>query len=130
MTELANEWRCLQQQFEEYEKWSLWIKLLNVVLTLYLLVSPMAMAIFLVAVLYVQDAIVKTMQSRTGQRLVAIEHLIGQGNTGSAYQLHSQWAAKRAGMAGLIVEYVRHCLKPTVMFPHLVLLLVLLTQFL
>ncbi|WP_416305096.1 hypothetical protein [Neptunicella sp. SCSIO 80796] len=126
--ELSDEWRCLQQQFEDYEKYSLWIKLVNILITLYLLVNPQPIAICLVGVLYVQDAIVKTMQSRMGERLIDIERAIEQHSTEPAYQLHRQWLAKRGGISALLMEYFRHCLKPTVIFPHLLLLAVLLFQ--
>ncbi|WP_438865033.1 hypothetical protein [Neptunicella sp.] len=135
MQELATEWRCLQQQYEDYEKMALWIKLLNVLITLVLLIFPHALAIWLVAVLYVQDAVVKTMQSRLGNRLLVVEQAINTSlepvvnNTERhAYQLHSQWRANRTGVVGLLAEYMRHCLKPTVAFPHVILLALLFLQ--
>ena len=80
-----------------------------------------------VLVLWLQEGIFKTWQSRLGERLVQLEGLIAQDQppAGAAFQLHSGWMARRAGARALLAEYAASAARPTVAFPYVVLLLVL-----
>ncbi|MEO5660759.1 MAG: hypothetical protein ABIQ90_13335, partial [Polaromonas sp.] len=59
-----------------------------------------------------------------GRRILRIEQLLGQDQTAATahYQLHSEWLATRPGFAGLLAEYGRNMLRPTVAFPYVVLI--------
>ncbi|MEP6969097.1 MAG: hypothetical protein ABJA49_01565, partial [Betaproteobacteria bacterium] len=80
-------------------------------------------------VLWLQDAIFKTFQARLVARLLDLERHLAQGNatSGQAFQLHTIWQAGRKNLAGLLGEYLRSAMRPTVAFPYLVLLLVAMT---
>ena len=75
---LHQEWLCLQNQYDSYEKFSLIIKLVSVVLTsLMLFVAHIGVwAIPLVCILWLQDGIWKTFQNRIGERLFVLEKAI------------------------------------------------------
>ena len=78
----AIEWCLLQNQFDSYEKFGLLIKLASVfVLSSAMLVDragPMAACILIV--LWLQDAIWKTFQSRIETRLLRLEVLLAGGS--------------------------------------------------
>jgi hypothetical protein len=125
---LAAEWSILQTQYDSYEKFSLLIKLFAVaVLAAAVLAdhsSPMPLALLLV--LWLQDAIWKTYQGRIETRLLELEaHLANceapSARDHQAFQYNRQFADNRPGMAGLLKEYLRQALRPTVAYPHLVL---------
>lgn len=126
-TAWALEWRTLQADHERYEFAALAIKLLA--FTTFLLgvawsVAPALLAV-LQALLWLQEAILKTFQARLGERLLQVEAaLAGQGSGGAGpMQLHSDWNARRSGLPGLVAEYLRSARRPTVAFPHALLLL-------
>ena len=124
---LAQEWVTLQTQHELYEQNALHIKLIAVVLVAAgwaLSLSGWGMAV-LVAVLWVQESIYRTSQSRLGVRLLRVEQCLNGGaeQAPTAFQLHSEWLAGRPGLAGLLVEYAASARRPTVAFPHVVLML-------
>lgn len=60
------EWCLLQNQFDSYEKHSLYIKLLGIIIVLVAEISNVVniSVILLILVLWLQDAIWKTFQSR------------------------------------------------------------------
>lgn len=120
---LAHEWTCLQNQYDSYEKYSLIIKLSNLVLccVLFASIAESYLVLLPVAILWLQDAIWKTFQSRIGDRLLVVEAAIAAGDEHKAMQFNSQWLATRPGLMSLLGEYVAHALKPTVAFPHAVL---------
>lgn len=128
---LNQEWQTLQNNYEQYEKTVLTIKLLAVIFCAvgWLLAVPGSMAL-LIAVLWLQEGILKTYQSRLGVRLLKIESLLQQAAPhSSAFQLHTEWLANRPGSFGLIKEYVASALKPTVAFPYAVLLLAIVAHY-
>jgi hypothetical protein len=70
------------------------------------------------------EAMLRTVQGRLGQRLLKVETLIADGASEyAACQLHTEWQATRPGAVGLLMEYATSALKPTVAFPHALLLL-------
>ena len=127
---LATEWSLLQNQFDSYEKLSLLIKLTSItVLTASLLTEKLTLFIVMILlVLWFQDAIWKTFQSRIDQRLLQIEpYLLSNQNPGTqesqAFQFNSLYLKNRPSSLGLIVEYGRQAARPTIAFPHLILLM-------
>lgn len=118
----ATEWVTLQQDHERYESSALLVKLVAVVLaTLGLALSWPALALILpLPVLWLQEGILRTSQSRLGARLLRIE-----SGAPDAFRLHTEWQAGRPGAIGLLAEYVGNSLRPTVAFPYAVLLVVI-----
>jgi hypothetical protein len=125
MNEFQNEWSIIHGDIEKYERFSLIIKLFSV------LISALSMAYIsniwftesLILVLWLQDGIWKTFQKRLETRIVFIEeHLQEKANKSSmAFQLYSQWEDKRQGVVGLIKEYIFNSAKPTVAYPYVIL---------
>ena len=129
---LAQEWAILQHSHEQHERNSLLIKLAGVAL---LAASPalalsVPASVAMLLVLWLQEAIFRTFQARLGERILRIEQLLREGATQSAVscQLHSEWLASRPGMSGLLAEYAKNMLRPTVAFPYAVLVLISLGQ--
>jgi hypothetical protein len=125
-TPLGHEWAVLQNNHEQYEKTSLLIKL--GVIALFVACLALSMDVFvtllLVLVMWLQEAILRTSQSRLGERILLVEQHIAGGAQALAYQLHSEWRASRPGLAGLLAEYGKNALRPTVAFPYVVLVAV------
>ena len=112
------EWLLLQKQHEQYEFAALAIKLVAVAC----LALGARWLLPLLLLLWLQEAIVKTFQARLGERLLAVEQML-RGAKGQAMQLHSEWQLKRPRGAGLLGEYARSALRPTVAFPYAALLI-------
>lgn len=120
----AHEWAVLQNNIEHYEHLAVGIKLIAIVMAAQLgwLGWPWLGAV-IVLVLWLQEAIIRTSQSRLVDRILALE----QAPPSTPHRLHTEWQAKRAGMLGLIREYLAQSLRPTVAFPYPVLVLILIT---
>ena len=90
---LENEWSVLQNQFDYYEKYSLLIKLANIGLlcAAYFTNNMNFFVMPLLLIVWVQDAIWKTFQSRIESRLLKIENFISIGDNDKAYQFNSQY---------------------------------------
>lgn len=132
---LANEWSLLQAQNDRSERDSLLIKLASVtVLASAVLVQSDSLYLaLLIVILWLQEAIWKTFQTRTDARLLEVEQLLAaeqqsNGSDAIAYQLNSRFLAQRRGATGLIAEYLSQALRPTVAFPHAVLLVAMLAR--
>lgn len=123
-TGLQQEWNTLQNNIERYEHSALWLKLAAVALTLSSGSLSPWLTPALLLILWLMEGIFRTSQARLGERIVLIEPLIaaGEADTGKACQLHSQWLAQRPGTFGLLLEYARSALRPTVAFPYPLLL--------
>jgi hypothetical protein len=121
LSPLGAEWVALQQDHERYEASALVVKLVAVVLaTLGIALSwPPVAALLPLPVLWLQEGILRTSQSRLGVRLLRIE-----SGGSEAFRLHTEWQADRPGVGGLSSEYVRNALRPTVAFPYAILLVV------
>ncbi len=85
--------------------------------------------VLILAVLWLQDGIWKTVQSRIETRLLQVENYIAEGSEESAFQFNSEYQKSSLSGASLILEYVRQSIRPTVAFPHVVLILILSVQF-
>ncbi len=130
--DLAKEWLVLQNQFDSYEKYSLMIKLLGVAMLglAYSLNHLGGFLLWLLAILWLQDAIWKTFQSRIDTRLLQVERFLSSGQKlayidGKAYQYNTLYAQERPSTGMLIWHYLRQALRPTVAFPYAPLMLVL-----
>jgi hypothetical protein len=129
---LGHEWAILQNNHEQYERTSLLIKLAGIALFLASLALSLdvVIAMLLLLVVWVQEAIFRTSQSRLGQRILRIEQMKKEGRADAlTYQLHSEWLATRPGTTGLLAEYGSNMLRPTVAFPYVVLMAMMLVWF-
>jgi len=126
------EWCLLQDQFDSYEKHSLYIKLMSifVILVAESLNVINVFIILILIILWFQDAIWKTFQSRIEPRLLQLERYIREGGDHDEFQFNSEYLKVRLTGLSLIYEYVRQSIRPTVAFPHVVLILVLTFQYL
>lgn len=124
---LQQEWHTLQHNHEQYERHALLIKLAAVALVVaHMAFAPNAWsAAALLLVLWLQEGILRTSQSRLGDRILRIEHGLRDTAPLPACQLHTDWLASRPGTVGLVAEYVKNALRPTVAFPYAPLLLLL-----
>lgn len=137
LTSLQQEWITLQNQFDSYEKYSLIIKLFNILVTSYLVfvLQLTSWAVVVCAIIWLQDGIWKTFQARMGERLETIELAIQNNSTGESgepstlgMQFNSEWASSRKGAIGLVFEYIKQSLKPTVAYSHVLLIVMILTH--
>jgi hypothetical protein len=126
--EFKTEWCLLQNQFDSYEKHSLYIKLLSAIVLFIsvILATTSPFIVLILAVLWLQDAIWKTFQSRIETRLLSIEKYISEKIEEGAFQFNSEFLKMRLGGLSLITEYVREAVRPTVAFPHIILILIFL----
>ena len=124
LSALGHEWAVLQDHHEQYEKSSLLIKLSSIAVLVACLALSMGgvFTLLLMLVLWVQEAVLRTGQSRLGDRILRIEGCIAQGESAPGYQLHSEWQATRPGFTGLLAGYGKNMLRPTVAFPYAVLM--------
>ena len=125
--QLAQEWTTLQNNHEPHERSALLIKLVAVALFAgaWLAGLDPLMVCALVLLLWFQESILKTWQSRLAARLLVLEAMIKRGPRSGdhPYQLHSQWLAQRPGLADRLIEYGHSAIRPTVAFPYGALLL-------
>jgi len=129
--DLVKEWQELHNCHESYERLALIIKLLAVTLTVLLVVVAQSHLIILLvlAILWLQEGIWKTYQARTSDRIALIEQTItgnkqSEKNSTSAFQFYSQWSDNRTGALGLIKEYLKNAIKPTVIYPYVPLMII------
>jgi hypothetical protein len=128
----ASEWSLLQKQFDSYEQYSLLIKLssIGVLAAAYFTNQLSVFVLLLLLTIWLQDAIWKTFQARIDARLLQLEDYLSNEHTlenrdGIAFQFNSQYAQNRPGSIGLLKEYLGQSLRPTVAFPHIVLIAIL-----
>lgn len=125
MQELGHEWLALQGQFERYEGHALLIKLFAAGLCGVSIwtIQNTPMLLTLLLVLWLQEGILRTVQNRLGERIVRLEQACtpSGNNAVTPFQLHSDWQKARPGAMGLVREYARNALRPTVAFPYVIL---------
>lgn len=128
-TLLGQEWQTLQDNHEQHERNALIIKLACLALCLVglgLRAPPVWIGIT-VLLCWAQEGIYKTYQARLAERLLRVESLLGQSEPApAAMQLHNEWTASRPGSIGLIASYATSACRPTVAFPYLPIVLMLL----
>jgi hypothetical protein len=114
---LHHEWLALQGQYERYETLALGVKLAAFIVVIF--VPDPRVTLPLLALLWLQESVLKTFQGRLGDRLLAIEPALKSGADAAAMQLHSDWATSRPrGGAGLVLQYLKSALRPTVALPY------------
>lgn len=116
MNALHQEWLALQAQHERYEGLALTVKLAAFVAVV--VVPDNTLALALLALLWLQEGVLKTFQARLGDRLLVVEAGIKSDVGAVPMQLHSDWQAQRPRGAGLIAQYVKSALRPTVALPY------------
>ena len=121
MNALHQEWLALQVQYERYEALALGVKLVAFAATV--LVPDNTLALALLALLWLQEGVLKTFQGRLGDRLLVVEAGLKSAEGVVAMQLHSDWLVSRPRGAGLIAQYVKSALRPTVALPYPLLML-------
>lgn len=117
------EWLCLQQSYDHMEKQALWLRVVAITLWLWLVQteSSLILQLALLALFWLQEALWKTQQSRTAERLLALEQASRQQQE-IGCQWHTQWQTQRGGISQLAISYIQHALKPTVALTYLILL--------
>jgi hypothetical protein len=133
---LQREWITLQNNFEHYETLATIVKLAAVVLTA-LSASPLLpwqAGIFCILTLWLQEGIFKTFQARLDDRIVRVEQALSSSptvpvasNCFDAFQLFSEFQSSRPGTIGLLMQYIKNALRPTVAFPYPFLLIFILS---
>jgi len=128
-----DEWMILHGDIEKYEKFSLVIKLVSVLASVFsvALVDSEWIAVTVILVLWLQDGIWKTFQKRLETRIIFVEQKLKNKSdrNHTAFQLYSQWGDKRQGVVGLVKEYLLNSLKPTVAYPYAFLVLLVLIYY-
>jgi hypothetical protein len=122
---LVKEWQSLHNSHEHYEQYALIIKLFSVAVTLFSLAfyHESQVIVLILAVLWLQEGIWKTYQARTCLRIELIERALIESNL-IAFQFYNQWAENRPSAVGLIMEYIKNALKPTVIYPYIPLIFI------
>lgn len=137
---LAKEWRLQQNQFDSYEKFSLLIKLVSIVIAAMVVLTQQESAsvtiliVMLLAILWLQDAIWKTFQSRIEARLLTLESaILAENSSGKtdviAYQFNQAFINNRIGGLSTMAEYLKQALRPTIAYPHVVVLTLLICSY-
>ena len=121
---LSLEWQTLQNQFDSYEKYSLLIKLVAIFTTAFALGFEfnLLVPVLIVGVFWLQDGIWKTFQGRFETRLLIVEAALAANHNETGCQFNQQYQQIANSGMGLIKEYLKQCLRPTVMYPYVVLL--------
>jgi predicted PurR-regulated permease PerM len=130
MTDLQNEWTIIHGDIERYERFSLLIKLVAVLICVLGIIFHLNfwLALIFILILWLQDGIWTTFQKRLESRVLFIEKNMQKESAGldQSFQLYSQWNENRAGITSVIREYILNSAKPTVAYPYSVLLALML----
>jgi len=125
----SQEWVVLHNDHEKYERYSLLIKLVSVIICFVAISFDLSsvIAILFIGIIWLQDGIWKTFQSRMSDRILLVERYIKEqavsDNGEVAFQFYSDWDKSPKGTASLLKEYFRNSIRPTVAYPHAVLVL-------
>lgn len=125
-SELSMEWKVLQAEFDSYEKHALYIKLTGFVLAFGSGVVDVnqCLALLVIFLLWGQEAIWKTYQSRIEQRLIKVESALSTDTDVPPCQFNNEFLEQRQGVLALVVEYAKQAVRPTVAFPYPLLIVV------
>ena len=123
---LQQEWQTLHTSCDRSEALALGIKLLAVMICLATIFVPQSSLYIsvILAVLWLQEAIWKTFQGRTEQRLLAIEKAWADNDNSSALCFYSHWTESRSGVMTLLKEYLSNAVRPTIAYPYSVLIVI------
>ncbi len=121
---LVQEWTVLQNQYDSYEKYSLLIKLISIIIFsgAILFSKPSIPLLIIMAILWLQDAIWKTFQSRIEPRLLKIECQLIEEEPTIACQFNQQYLKYKSGIMGMIKEYLSQAVRPTIAYPYIILI--------
>lgn len=125
MEPLHHEWMLQQQRRNSMETCSLFTRLLALSCFLWLS-RTLPSAVFLVAAMalfWLVEAIWKAEQARVTKRLLQLEQAIREQDSSVAMQFHSMWWQQRSGLVGLLTEYLKAALTPSVAVLYLLLIL-------
>jgi hypothetical protein len=129
---LSQQWLSLHNDHEQYERYALLIKLFAIVITLtsFVFSMPPLITTVLLVITWLLEGVWKTFQTRTASAIITIEkklienEVIEEGKKPvTYYSMYSQWQANRRDLNTLFREYITSSLKPTVLFPYLLLLM-------
>lgn len=126
--QLGQEWQTLQDNHEQYETMALAVKLVAVVLCFLSFAVPVQVLLScaVMVVLWIQEALLRTSQARLAARLLRIEATLQQASRAPVgFALYSSWQVTRSGTVDLLFEYATNAQRPTVAFPYVALLLLL-----
>jgi len=128
MNDFQNEWAIIHNDIEKYQRFSLIIKLFSILICTqsFAYSSNPFVTILIIVVLWLQDGIWKTFQQRLESRILIIESNIKNKTDNNSFQLYSEWQENRSGTIKLVTEYILNSLKPTVAYPYIVLISLLL----
>ena len=121
---LLQEWITLQNNYEQSETLALFIKIIAVLVCLVGFVfdlKPLVVSMLLL-VLWLQDAIWKTFQGRTEQRLIKLEQANSENDQSVSLKFYSDWEVSRSGTLSLVRAYLSNALRPTIAYPYVILL--------
>ena len=130
MNKLSIEWQTLHGDYEKYEQFSLLIKLFSAGICLLCVALSISyyLSLMFILILSLQEGIWKTYQARTGERLLALETALNdtQENTTptTPFSFYSAWEEEKPGAVGLVIEYISNALRPTVIYPYVVLIII------
>jgi len=126
MNDFQQEWAIIHSDIEKYEHLSLIIKLFSLLIfTLSLAFSIETLAtIFILLILWLEEAIWKTFQQRLESRALFIEQQIKRetDKNNTSFQLYSEWKNNRLGSVYLIKEYLSNSIRPTVAYPYVLMI--------
>ncbi len=131
ISHLSLEWKTLQNNHEQHERNALLLKLVCVAVCIAGIAAHVSAGwlALVVALLWLQEGIIKTYQSRLSDRLLRVEAMLLDPDTPTpthaAMQLHTEWMANRPGTLSLIASYAASACRPTVAFPYAPLLIAL-----
>ena len=129
---LSQEWMVLHNDIEKYERYSLLIKLASLFIVLFAFAFDISaiIAVLLIAIIWLQDGIWKTFQSRMSDRILLVERYIKQQANDDrdeiGFQYYSDWEKTPRTTSILVKEYMKNALRPTVAYPHAFFLLMVL----
>ena len=128
---LQTEWQVLHLGHEKYEYLALIIKLfaIAVCISSFYFSSALIITLSFILILWLQEGILKTFQARTCSRIESIEsaisHLsLGEQTTIIPFQFYNDWLKTRPSTLGLVLEYIKSALRPTVAYPYVVLVFI------
>lgn len=116
------EWLSLQHSFSSQDTQALWLKLLTIFVCIYLAHrgGTLVLQLAAIAIFWLHEAMLRTVQHRTAERLLQLEQALAQG-TDAGMQWHSQWQQQRGGAVALAGAYLHQALKPTVAITYIAL---------
>ena len=131
---LLKQWQTLHICHENYEQYALIIKLLAIACTALAISLSLSLllSLFLLSIVWLQEAIWKTYQGRIADAIIVVEDKMtcidaeDIDKPGQPYLLYKQWQLNRNTSKQLIKEYLGNSIKPTVIYPYLPLVLILL----